>query len=161
MGDMLLEMEQHSGLISLSMSPFHMSPQGSPQAAGQQPPQQQPQPHYGSSAYSSCAQSSPSPMCHQPQSQSQQQQQQMSAHNQVAQSQGMSSFEAAFFDSAPLEDHRCPVCGHKNTVTSGYQCAMQGLLTCENCKNFFKRNGSPCGNKKVYTCLFSDRKSVV
>ncbi|XP_011639480.1 nuclear hormone receptor FTZ-F1 [Pogonomyrmex barbatus] len=118
MGDMLLEMEQHSGLISLSMSPFHLSPQGSPQAAGQQTPQQQqPQPHYGS-AYSSCAQSSPSPMCHQPQSQSQQQQQ-MSAHGQAAQSQSMSGFEAAFFEPMPLEDPRCPIrdLRHKKVYT--------------------------------------------
>ncbi|KYQ48783.1 Nuclear hormone receptor FTZ-F1 [Trachymyrmex zeteki] len=44
------------------------------------------------------------------------------------------------------------MCGHKNI--SNYQLGLQGLLTCENCKNFFKRNGSPCSNKKVYTCLF-------
>ncbi|PBC26532.1 Nuclear hormone receptor FTZ-F1 [Apis cerana cerana] len=35
---------------------------------------------------------------------------------------------------------------------SGYQ---YGLLTCESCKGFFKRNNSPCSSKKVYTCLFS------
>lgn len=77
----------------------------------------------------------------------------MSAHNQAAQSQGMSGFEAAFFDNAAtLEDHRCPVCNTKNI---GYQYHGANVLTCDNCKNFFKRNSSPCSGKKVYTCLFS------
>ncbi|XP_043462939.1 nuclear hormone receptor FTZ-F1 isoform X1 [Leptopilina heterotoma] len=152
---MLLEMEQHSGLISLNMSPFQLSPQGSPQGAGtgqqQQQQQQQQQPQhasqYGSSPYGNCAQSSPSNMCHPQQNQ---QQSQMSSHNQSQQSGGggMSGFEAAFFDATSLEE-RCPMCGDK---MSGYQ---YGLLTCESCKGFFKRNSSPCSSKKVYTCLFS------
>ncbi|XP_076764394.1 ftz transcription factor 1 isoform X2 [Xylocopa sonorina] len=146
---MLLEMEQHSGLISLNMSPFHISPQGSPQGAagaGQQQQQAQQQPQYGSSPYGNCAQSPPATMCHQAQSQ---QQQQLSMHSQPhSQAGGMSNFDAAFFDSTALEE-RCPMCGDK---MSGYQ---YGLLTCESCKGFFKRNNSPCSNKKVYTCLFS------
>ncbi|CAD1477505.1 unnamed protein product, partial [Heterotrigona itama] len=146
-------MEQHSGLISLNMSPFHLSPQGSPQGAAgagqQQQAQQQQQPQYGSSPYGNCAQSPPTTMCHQSQSQQQsQQQQQLPVHSQSHSQAGISSFDAAFFDSTALEE-RCPMCGDK---MSGYQ---YGLLTCESCKGFFKRNNSPCSSKKVYTCLFS------
>ena len=150
-GDMLLEMEQHSGLISLNMSPFQLSPQSSPQGAGtgqQQQQQQQQQQHsnqFGSSSYGNCAQSPPS-MCH-PQQTQQQSQMSSQAHNQ-SQNSGMSGFEAVFFDAPSLEE-RCPMCGDK---MSGYQ---YGLLTCESCKGFFKRNNSPCSSKKVYTCLFS------
>ena len=143
------------------MSPFHLSPQGSPQGASnaQQQQQQQQQQHqqqqsqhsnqYGSSPYGNCTQSPPSNMCHPQQNQ---QQSQMSSHNQSQGNSGggsgMSGFEAAFFDAPSLEE-RCPMCGDK---MSGYQ---YGLLTCESCKGFFKRNSSPCSNKKVYTCLFS------
>ncbi|KAK2581164.1 hypothetical protein KPH14_007971 [Odynerus spinipes] len=159
---MLLEMEQHSGLMSLNMSPFHLSPQGSPQSAAsagqpqqqqQQQQQQQPQAQYGSSPYGNCAQSPPSAMCHhhqqhqqhqqqpqQTQSHSQSQSQQLqSSHNQ-AQSQGggISGFESAFFYATALEE-RCPMCGDK---MSGYQ---YGLLTCESCKGAGSSNGAGAG----------------
>ncbi|XP_058791975.1 nuclear hormone receptor FTZ-F1 [Phymastichus coffea] len=146
---MLLEMEQHSGLISLNMSPFQLSPQNSPQAAGsqtqqqsqqQQQQQQQQQSHaYSPSPYANCAPSPASNMCHPQQS--------MSQGSQAAQQQAqVSGFEAAFYE---MED-RCPMCGDK---MSGYQ---YGLLSCESCKGFYRRNNSPsCSTKKVYTCLFS------
>lgn len=146
-------MEQHSGLMSLNMSPFHLSPQNSPQNGGQQPQQtqqqqaQQQQPHYGSTPYSSCAQNSSSVMCHQPQSQ-QQQQQQMSSHNQTQPQGGLSNFEPNFFE--PSFQEQCTVCGTKMT---GYQ---YGLLTCESCKSFLSRRNpaAPSNNKKALTCLF-------
>ena len=171
---MLVEMEQHSGMISLNMSPFHLSPQGSPHgptgAQQQQQQQQQTQSQY-SSSYASCAQSPPATMCQQQQSQSQLQQQTSQQHvtgnnnnnnnNNNGQQQSVPSsqqsqsssnnvlgFENAFFDAIALEE-RCPMCGDK---MSGYQ---YGLLTCESCKGFFKRKSPACSNNKVYTCLFS------
>ncbi|XP_011503732.1 PREDICTED: nuclear hormone receptor FTZ-F1 [Ceratosolen solmsi marchali] len=166
---MLLEMEQHSGLISLNMSPFHLSPQSSPQDAGSASQQSQQshqthqshqshQPHqYSPSTYGSCVQSPGSNLCHQQQSQlGQSSQGPTSSHSGPQQQQPtqqqtpgtMSGFEAVFFDGTSLEE-RCPMCGDK---MSGYQ---YGLLSCESCKGFFKRNNSPCSSKKVYTCLFS------
>jgi nuclear receptor subfamily 5 group A protein 3 len=160
---MLLEMEQHSGLISLNMSPFHLSPQNSPQGAGTTPQQSQ-QPHpshqahqtqqshqYSPSPYGSCTQSPASNICHQQQSQLGQGNQGSASSHSGPQQQApanMSGFETVFFDATSLEE-RCPMCGDK---MSGYQ---YGLLSCESCKGFFKRNNSPCSSKKVYTCLFS------
>lgn len=155
---MLLEMEQHSGLISLNMSPFHLSPQSSPQGAGntpQQSAQQQQQPpnshQYSPSPYANCAQQSPaSNLCHPNQQQSHMGQQQNNQNQQQQPTSGMSGFESAFFEATNL-DERCPMCGDK---FSGYQ---YGLLNCDTCKNLYRRTSSPncSNNKKVYTSLFS------
>ncbi|XP_014230336.1 nuclear hormone receptor FTZ-F1 isoform X2 [Trichogramma pretiosum] len=157
---MLLEMEQHSGLMSLNMSPFQMSPQNSPQGGAgnnapgqsqqqqQQQQQQQSQTHqqYGSSSY--CAQS-PTGSFGQPRSA-----QMGSQHNgqqqqaQSAQS-PMTSFESAFYESTSLEE-RCPMCGDKMSGTYPYH-----VLTCNTCKNYFKQSTTPCNSKKVYTVMYS------
>lgn len=47
-------------------------------------------------------------------------------------------------DTKDVIEELCPVCGDK---VSGYH---YGLLTCESCKGFFKRTVQ---NKKVYTCV--------
>lgn len=47
-------------------------------------------------------------------------------------------------DTKDCIEELCPVCGDK---VSGYH---YGLLTCESCKGFFKRTVQ---NKKVYTCV--------
>ncbi|KAJ3662564.1 hypothetical protein Zmor_006906 [Zophobas morio] len=157
---MLLDMENHSTLLSLNMSPFNAnsgdSPAGAP-ASSPMPPQ------YGSppiSHYSSCQQSMG--MQHHQQS--------------MMMSQNMNNLDASYIFSpganaisgvdmgasyqisgpatsltaGDLPDTKdgieelCPVCGDK---VSGYH---YGLLTCESCKGFFKRTVQ---NKKVYTCV--------
>ncbi|CAB0029380.1 unnamed protein product [Trichogramma brassicae] len=155
---MLLEMEQHSGLMSLNMSPFQMSPQNSPQGGAgnnapgqsqqqqQQQQQQQSQTHqYGSSSY--CAQS-PTGSFGQPRS-AQMGSQQHNGQQQAQSASPMTSFESAFYESTSLEE-RCPMCGDKMSGTYPYH-----VLTCNTCKNYFKQSTTPCNSKKVYTVMYS------
>ncbi|XP_044256199.1 nuclear hormone receptor FTZ-F1 isoform X2 [Tribolium madens] len=155
---MLLDMENHSTLLSLNMSPFNANSGDSP--AGAQA--SSPMPQYGSPpvTYNSCQQSMGLP--HHQQS--------------MMMSQNMNNLDASYIFSSgasaisgvdmgasyqisgpatsltagDLPDTKdgieelCPVCGDK---VSGYH---YGLLTCESCKGFFKRTVQ---NKKVYTCV--------
>lgn len=107
------------------MSPFRISPQNSPQSGGAQSHTAHAN-NFNVSGYAS-------DMCHQ---------------NEHSSTQNISNFDSNFFETSNLEE-RCPMCGDK---MSGHQ---YGLLTCETCKGFFKRNSSPCTSKKIYTCLFT------
>lgn len=161
---MLLEMEQHSTLLSLN--PFNMSPGGSPAATAAQASSPMPPPLYGSpplgGSYNSSCQ----------QGMAMQQQQQHHQHQNLPYN--MNNLDTSYLFSpgggslagmdighgytlpphsvtqGDLPDTKdgieelCPVCGDK---VSGYH---YGLLTCESCKGFFKRTVQ---NKKVYTCV--------
>ncbi|CAH0547142.1 unnamed protein product [Brassicogethes aeneus] len=154
---MLLDMENHSTLLSLNMSPFNANSGDSP--AGTQSSSPMPQ-QYGSpplsTPYSSCQQSMGMPH---PQTM-------MMSHNidtSYLFSSGNNSMSgidmganyqmsgpATSINTGDIPDTKdgieelCPVCGDK---VSGYH---YGLLTCESCKGFFKRTVQ---NKKVYTCV--------
>lgn len=160
---MLLDMENHSTLLSLNMSPFNPNTGDSPvanQASSPMPPQ------YGSppitTPYSSCQQTMGMPHHHQ---QSMMMSQSMnnldtsylfsSGANAISgidmggsyQITGPPTSLTAAGDIPDTKDgieELCPVCGDK---VSGYH---YGLLTCESCKGFFKRTVQ---NKKVYTCV--------
>ncbi|EFA01263.2 nuclear hormone receptor FTZ-F1 isoform X2 [Tribolium castaneum] len=153
---MLLDMENHSTLLSLNMSPFNANSGDSPAQASS------PMPQYGSPpvAYSSCQQSMGLPH-HQPPMMMSQNMNNLDAS--YIFSSGASAISgvdmgASYQISGPatsltagdLPDTKdgieelCPVCGDK---VSGYH---YGLLTCESCKGFFKRTVQ---NKKVYTCV--------
>lgn len=157
---MLLEMENHSTLLSLNMSPFNANQGDSPVATQASSPLS----HYGSppisTPYSSCQQTMG-----------------MGQHHpNMMMSQTMSNIDTSYFFSSGTQtisgidmgaayqisgpptsltggdvadtkdgiEELCPVCGDK---VSGYH---YGLLTCESCKGFFKRTVQ---NKKVYTCV--------
>ncbi|XP_019866488.1 nuclear hormone receptor FTZ-F1 isoform X1 [Aethina tumida] len=155
---MLLDMENHSTLLSLNMSPFNANSGDSPvgtQSSSPMPPQ------YGSpplsAPYSSCQQGMG--MQHNPQTM-------MMSHSLDTSylfpigNNSMSGIEmganyqisgpATSLNAGEIPDTKygieelCPVCGDK---VSGYH---YGLLTCESCKGFFKRTVQ---NKKVYTCV--------
>lgn len=162
---MLLEMENHSTLLSLNMPPFNSSsgdsPASSNQASSPMPPQ------YGSppliNLYNSCQQSNSS-------SNNMNQNYMMINHSMnnldtsYLFSPGVGSLTntdmigsgyqittpATSISTGEIPDTKfgieelCPVCGDK---VSGYH---YGLLTCESCKGFFKRTVQ---NKKVYTCV--------
>ncbi|KAH0812953.1 hypothetical protein GEV33_009838 [Tenebrio molitor] len=159
--EMLLDMENHSTLLSLNMSPFNANSGDSPagtQASSPMPPQYGSPPISGH--YNSCQQSMS-----------------MQHHQQtMMMSQSMNNLDTSYIFSpganaisgvdmgasyqisgpatslttGDLPDTKdgieelCPVCGDK---VSGYH---YGLLTCESCKGFFKRTVQ---NKKVYTCV--------
>lgn len=156
--EMLLDMENHSTLLSLNMSPFNANSGDSPvgtQSSSPMPPQ------YGSpplsAPYSSCQQGMG--MQHNPQTM-------MMSHSLDTSylfpigNNSMSGIEmganyqisgpATSLNAGEIPDTKygieelCPVCGDK---VSGYH---YGLLTCESCKGFFKRTVQ---NKKVYTCV--------
>jgi len=152
---MLLEMDNHSTLLSLNMSPFN---QGDSPAATQAS-----SPLYGSPPVSA---------------QYQQSAMGMGGHHpgDMMMHQTMSNIDTSYFFSSGTQtmggidmgggpyqipiragaavsdipdtkdgiEELCPVCGDK---VSGYH---YGLLTCESCKGFFKRTVQ---NKKVYTCV--------
>ncbi|KAJ8666936.1 hypothetical protein QAD02_008598 [Eretmocerus hayati] len=144
---MLLDMEQHSAMISLNMSPFHLSPQSSPQANGHQSQQQQ-----GGSAASSMSGFETAffeatsleercPMCGDKMSGFQYGLLTCDSFGVVT---GSIPGPSDYPDTKDVIEELCPVCGDK---VSGYH---YGLLTCESCKGFFKRTVQ---NKKVYTCV--------
>lgn len=155
--EMLLEMENHSTLLSLNMPPFSSGDS----ASGNPSPSPLP-PHYNSpplsAPYSSCQQTMG-----------------MQHHSQqMMVGQPMNNFDTSYLFSTGVNtissmdmnpgympqnslagmgdipdtkdgiEELCPVCGDK---VSGYH---YGLLTCESCKGFFKRTVQ---NKKVYTCV--------
>lgn len=162
---MLLDMENHSTLLSLNMSPFNSGDSPVSQSNNQPPsgasnmPPQYCSPPMGATAYNSCQQGGLGMP----------QQNMMISH-------GMSNVDTSYLfspgvgglqgvdmgagyqisgpttsiNSGDLPDTKegieelCPVCGDK---VSGYH---YGLLTCESCKGFFKRTVQ---NKKVYTCV--------
>ncbi|XP_014252281.1 nuclear hormone receptor FTZ-F1 isoform X2 [Cimex lectularius] len=157
---MLLDMEQHSSLVSLNMSHFNLSPgteQSGGGGGGSSPGGSCPPQLYGSpplySIQPSAPQHSPS-LSH--------------GYNLEAcffsptgtgvgmelPAGGASSFQqqpqmlqqavSDMPDTKEGIEELCPVCGDK---VSGYH---YGLLTCESCKGFFKRTVQ---NKKVYTCV--------
>ncbi|XP_072376465.1 nuclear hormone receptor FTZ-F1 isoform X1 [Diabrotica undecimpunctata] len=158
---MLLEMESHSSLLSLNMSPFNANSSDSPmnnQAPSPLPPQYNSPPI--STPYSSCQQTMG--MQHH-----YQQSMMMSQNNidpsylfstgvntlsgidmgpsyQIAGSATSLTGVGDITDTKDGIEELCPVCGDK---VSGYH---YGLLTCESCKGFFKRTVQ---NKKVYTCV--------
>ncbi|KAJ8946201.1 hypothetical protein NQ318_012247 [Aromia moschata] len=160
---MLLDMENHSTLLSLNMSPFNANSGDSPvanQASSPLPPQ------YGSppisAPYSSCQQTMGMQHHHQ---QSMMMSQSMnsidtsylfsSGANAISGIDMGASYQitgppTSLTGSGDIPDTKdgieelCPVCGDK---VSGYH---YGLLTCESCKGFFKRTVQ---NKKVYTCV--------
>lgn len=161
---MLLDMENHSTLLSLNMPPFAQNSSGDApvssasniQSSSSMPPQYC-SPPLG--PYNSCQQGGMGIP----------QQNMMITHN-------MNSVDTSYFfspgvgslqgvdmgasyqisgpttsiNSGDMPDTKegieelCPVCGDK---VSGYH---YGLLTCESCKGFFKRTVQ---NKKVYTCV--------
>nr|XP_023024967.1 nuclear hormone receptor FTZ-F1-like [Leptinotarsa decemlineata] len=157
---MLLDMENHSTLLSLNMSSFSANSGDSPMA------NQASSPQYGSPPisvpYSSCQQTMNMQHHHQ---QSMMMSQSMNnldtsylfspgantltgidmgASYQIT---GPTTSLAGSGDGSDTKDgieELCPVCGDK---VSGYH---YGLLTCESCKGFFKRTVQ---NKKVYTCV--------
>ncbi|XP_057671989.1 nuclear hormone receptor FTZ-F1 isoform X2 [Diorhabda carinulata] len=158
---MLLEMENHSTLLSLNMSPFNANSSDSqmnPQVSSPLPPQYNSPPV--STPYSSCQQMG---MHHHQQSMMMSQSMNnidtsylfssgvntlsgidMGAGYQIA---GAATSITGVGDISDTKDgieELCPVCGDK---VSGYH---YGLLTCESCKGFFKRTVQ---NKKVYTCV--------
>ncbi|CAG9816060.1 unnamed protein product [Phaedon cochleariae] len=162
---MLLDMENHSALLSLNMSPFDASSGDSPMA---NQASSSPLPQYGSPPVSTSY-----PSCQQPLGMQQHHHQQS-----MMMSQSMSTLDTSYLfssgggslssmdlgagyqisggppmaltptgdtpDSKDGIEELCPVCGDK---VSGYH---YGLLTCESCKGFFKRTVQ---NKKVYTCV--------
>lgn len=157
---MLLDMEQHSTLGSLSMSHFQLPSQGggggeeaAPGGGGGSPST----PIYGSPPLYSVSPSASAAPQHSPGLQY--------GYNLEAYffspagsgsggggalEQG-AGFQPILQQVSELPDTKegiveelCPVCGDK---VSGYH---YGLLTCESCKGFFKRTVQ---NKKVYTCV--------
>lgn len=162
--EMLLDMENHSTLMSLNMSPFNANSADSP-VANQTSSSPLPQ-LYGSpppsTPYSSCQQSTGMPYHHQHTMMMSQSMSNldttylfssgsgaitgidMGASYQVTGAPSSISGVPDFPDTKDGIEELCPVCGDK---VSGYH---YGLLTCESCKGFFKRTVQ---NKKVYTCV--------
>lgn len=159
--EMLLEMESHSTLLSLNMSPFSSgdSPAGN-QASSPLPPQYNSPPI--STPYSSCQQTMG--MQHHPQQTMMFSQSMNNLDTSYLFSSGVNTISSMDMNSGYMPagppnsltgigdipdtkdgiEELCPVCGDK---VSGYH---YGLLTCESCKGFFKRTVQ---NKKVYTCV--------
>lgn len=157
---MLLEMENHSTLLSLNMSPFSGNAGDSPaQVASPMPPQ------YGSpplgGGYSSCQQAMGLPHHQQSMMMSSPNMNNLDTSYMFSPGAGAISgvdMGAGYQITGPTTslstgdmpdtkdgiEELCPVCGDK---VSGYH---YGLLTCESCKGFFKRTVQ---NKKVYTCV--------
>lgn len=156
---MLLDMENHSTLLNLNMSPFGGGANSGPGDSPNHQVNSPGMPQY--SQYTSCQQSVS--MHHQP---LMYQQNMNNLDTSYIFSPGanaisgvdmggtggypISSGSTTSLTSSDLPDTKdgieelCPVCGDK---VSGYH---YGLLTCESCKGFFKRTVQ---NKKVYTCV--------
>lgn len=135
-----MTMDQQTGLMSLNMSPFDLSPgpEGSGSGGGPSGPSQQYvpqgaayqcQPDQQSFGYANLDPSYLFPT---------------GAGGESGAYLPATATACDQTDTKDVIEELCPVCGDK---VSGYH---YGLLTCESCKGFFKRTVQ---NKKVYTCV--------